>query len=202
MNYYTGNKDVDAEILLKLSDEDLGNACQVNSYVRSICKSEAFWAKKLFNLFERARKITLEVSPNFYKKFNFSSRPINYEKIKKIKEEFGFDTFLEFYKWLKDKFNPNILFLFYNTSIPDSERYKRDYQIEKDKLPDYINFDILVNNIKREILIKIYEERDDGEVEEPDIYLPSIMPGYLKKWRSFEVDDDYFDLMKSLWKYE
>jgi hypothetical protein len=44
---FTGVRDVDVRILADLDDVSLNNACQVNTYVRSICKDERLWIEKI-----------------------------------------------------------------------------------------------------------------------------------------------------------
>ena len=59
----TGNKDVDYEILYKLSDYDLGNVCKVNQYSRDLCRNDNFWMNRtskrfspIFGTFEKLKE--------------------------------------------------------------------------------------------------------------------------------------------------
>lgn len=49
MKGFTGIKDVDMEILLKIDDRYLLNTCLTNKYINNICKDENFWRKRFFN---------------------------------------------------------------------------------------------------------------------------------------------------------
>lgn len=46
MQYLTGNKDVDVDILFKLDYPDIVKLCRVNKYANSLCNSETLWKKK------------------------------------------------------------------------------------------------------------------------------------------------------------
>lgn len=50
---FTGNPNVDMEILGRMDDEDLLNVCQVNKYVNDLCNRESFWANKVLNKYGR-----------------------------------------------------------------------------------------------------------------------------------------------------
>ena len=43
----TGDKNIDIVILNKLSDQDLRQACQIDTLTRSICNNDLFWAHRL-----------------------------------------------------------------------------------------------------------------------------------------------------------
>ena len=44
---FTGVHDIDIGILVNLDDVSLNNACQVNAYVRSLCKDKRLWIEKI-----------------------------------------------------------------------------------------------------------------------------------------------------------
>jgi len=43
---FTGNRDVDINLLVSLSDSDLRRTCQTNKYVSELCKLELLWKKR------------------------------------------------------------------------------------------------------------------------------------------------------------
>ena len=46
-NYgFTGNKDVDTQIMQNLNDTDLAKVCSLNSYTRKLCLDENFWMNR------------------------------------------------------------------------------------------------------------------------------------------------------------
>jgi len=46
---FTGNKDIDKEILLGLDDKDLGSMCNTNTYLANICRLDGFWKSKVIS---------------------------------------------------------------------------------------------------------------------------------------------------------
>lgn len=48
---FTGNKDVDIEILNKIKDEDLADICNTNKYLHDLCQSEDFWNARFRKIF-------------------------------------------------------------------------------------------------------------------------------------------------------
>ena len=73
---FTGNKDVDYEILYRLKDQDLANTCKVNSYLRSLCKNDTFWFNKTIKRF---------------------SEVLGTEEIKYYKKNYGFENWKQYY---------------------------------------------------------------------------------------------------------
>jgi len=49
---FTGNKDVDINILNELDDRDLINFCKTSKYIRTICNNDNFWRIRTFNKFK------------------------------------------------------------------------------------------------------------------------------------------------------
>jgi hypothetical protein len=45
--FLTGDKNIDSDILNRLSDQDLVNACQVNKKADSICTDDSFWLNRI-----------------------------------------------------------------------------------------------------------------------------------------------------------
>lgn len=48
MSAFTGVPELDENILLNLSPNDVFNACSTNWYLKSICNNDIFWQKKVF----------------------------------------------------------------------------------------------------------------------------------------------------------
>jgi len=55
---FTGNRDLDVNLLISLPDEDLLRACQTNKYVSSLCKLEVLWNKKTQKRFGRTTPLS------------------------------------------------------------------------------------------------------------------------------------------------
>lgn len=48
---FTQNKDVDIEILNRLSDKDLISFCSTDRYAGALCKDQGFWQRRVFSSF-------------------------------------------------------------------------------------------------------------------------------------------------------
>ncbi len=55
-SFLTGNKDVDREILQKLSDRDIINSCQSNTYAREKVCDETFFRNLVFDRYPETIK--------------------------------------------------------------------------------------------------------------------------------------------------
>jgi hypothetical protein len=47
MSKLTGDKNLDIDIINRLSDTELGTVCKVNKYVRSLCNDNILWRKRI-----------------------------------------------------------------------------------------------------------------------------------------------------------
>ena len=65
-NKLTGNKDVDIIIINMLNDYELGQVCQANRYVNSICNDEKFWRIRTYEKYGNKLK-AFDVDVNTYK---------------------------------------------------------------------------------------------------------------------------------------
>lgn len=69
MTTISGNKDIDREILLKLSNEDLISACTINRYFFNIVCDDNFFYRKLLFTYPNSLKYFQKNSYNTYKEF-------------------------------------------------------------------------------------------------------------------------------------
>ena len=89
-------------------DKSLAKTCSINSYFKSICDDDAFWIKKLYNIFTSSRESGMSIMKE-YKLTDIEN--ISYNRIKVLKDKFGFNTYRNFYKWLLRNFKfGNIIF--------------------------------------------------------------------------------------------
>ena len=79
MDYITGNKDTDFELLMKLSDHELGVVCQANKKVKAICDNQYFWMKRAIKFYN-----------------------IEENKLNNLKKFLEFTDYKSFYIYLKD----------------------------------------------------------------------------------------------------
>jgi len=49
--FLTGDKNIDSDILNRLSDKDLVNACQVNKKADNVCQDDTFWLNRILTKF-------------------------------------------------------------------------------------------------------------------------------------------------------
>ncbi len=80
MNQITGVKDLDFKILMSLDDKELGNICQANKYINSLCKDNIFWLNRIQLKFGR-----------------------NVEDIKNISRFLKTRNYIKTYIWIKEK---------------------------------------------------------------------------------------------------
>jgi len=82
MERFSGNKDVDREILSKLDDKNLLKACQINKYFWEKVCNEDFFRNRLLNNYPNIRREDIKN----WKEFHL--RAIYY--ISKMKEDYGY----------------------------------------------------------------------------------------------------------------
>ena len=144
-----GNKDVDMEILLKLNDSKIPRVCAVNRYVNQICESDIFWYRKLIDRIEKVKK------DNFSRVKDLLDREVNGEGIREMMKFFGFETPKQLYQYL-NRFQEKSLYLIYFQPDAGDLQVNDNYEIDKNKLPIYINYDQLIYYLRREIIIGNY----------------------------------------------
>jgi len=111
MERFSGNKDVDREILSKLDDRNLLQACQVNKYVWNQVCNEDFFRNRLLKMFPEIKREDIKNWKEFY------LQAIYY--ISKMKEDYGyvytFGDFKEQYKLLKQLITDKNKLLYYSS---------------------------------------------------------------------------------------
>ena len=167
MSKLTGNKDADFLILMELNDRELGVVCQANKYVSSLCKDERFWLNRLL--------------------LNFTSyTPVIARDMKNYLE---FDSWKEFYIWLKQQHN----------DVPDKiikslDKHKKEVIDEtlklfkKVKLSKWINPEEFYKVFKRYAFINAQEDINE-DYTEPVWDESEISRIEWKTYHSFTDDD-------------
>lgn len=192
MNKLTGDKNIDIEIINQLSDRDLSSVCQVNSYVRKLCNDNTLWRKRI--------SLVYKIPP---------------VKMLEIYKYLEFENWKEFYLWLTegldlsiDSYN-NILSLkeyvnillkgFKNINLIDATL---DVVSSVAKFPKWINKVEYIKELKRYILLNLYDEINTGshpvERENDDDY-QYLTGALLKAIRTMEeeflINTDLFPVM-------
>jgi hypothetical protein len=49
---FTGNKNIDMDMMLLLSDHEVGVVCQVNKYAEKLCNDSSFWTKRIIQKYK------------------------------------------------------------------------------------------------------------------------------------------------------
>lgn len=88
IQFLTGIPEVDFNILNNLSDQDLGIACQVNSYTNSLCQDDYLWeirSKSRYNVTKKPTKISwreyYQLLPYYSKEANAISRAVGIDDL-------------------------------------------------------------------------------------------------------------------------
>ena len=69
---FSGNKDVDYEILYKLDDKELGRICQTDQYFRKLCANDTFWMNRTLRRFGRYLG-SVETIKQYLKDYKYTS---------------------------------------------------------------------------------------------------------------------------------
>ena len=199
--YLTGDKNLDAEIIMNLSDDELQVVCKVNKYIAAICESESFWVKRLLKRIqtskENIRKILI-AKMLVAKMFDI---PINVEGLNTMKNIFGFGTMKELNDYL-NLFLPNATYQIYINSKHTSKNEgsiilgsKDFFTIDKEKLPKYINYDELIYEIRRQLQINYFYPDANRMIERPDIDLE--VSGFERTMHdSLKISKVWYDFLK------
>ena len=66
MTQFTGNRDVDYDIMMRLDDRDLLNFCQTDQYVSKLCRNDDFWKRRYKSRFGGVSRPIKTTWRNFY----------------------------------------------------------------------------------------------------------------------------------------
>src|SRR4029077_16375731 len=89
---FTGNRDVDISILLRLDDQRLESVCSVDRYSKSLCDEDRLWTTKLDKLYSGIVSL-LPVNSNYRSIYN-DIRVLNKDQILNWAAENGYDDVL------------------------------------------------------------------------------------------------------------
>ncbi len=77
---FSGNKDVDLMILMKLEEKDLINFCQINKYAKKLCLNEDFWRNRLWKYYGKICIEEEQIYKEFYLKLVYYMDKYRYKK--------------------------------------------------------------------------------------------------------------------------
>ncbi len=132
-DYITGSRDTDFEVLMKLSDHELGIVCKTNKKIRSICANNYFWKRRAIEFYDISESV-----------------------FEKLKNFLDFTDNKSFYIYLKDK---REVLEIYSISTPKYYDYLLN-DLNKLKLPEYMNRLRFLRYIKRKIFESTIEGTD------------------------------------------
>jgi CRISPR/Cas system Type II protein with McrA/HNH and RuvC-like nuclease domain len=171
--YLTGDRNLDTEIILNLKDNELESVCKVNKSIRDICESYIFWYRRI------AKRIEYAKNENFKLYKELKIIPINGEGISEMREYFGFKKLKELNDYLNN-FLPKALYQIYFSSLTKLYDKGEDYKIKKELLPNNINYDELLCDIRKQHVKIRLKPRDYMRLD--DIDIPKDIPGvFLQK---------------------
>jgi hypothetical protein len=169
----TGVRDTDILILMQLEDHELGPVCQVNSYVRSLCKDPNFWYKRII---EKNYK-SMEAIKKFNKRIIKLIPNINGIQIEKIREFFGFKNLQQLSEFL-NKFSIYAIAMINANYDHIDITVNQIYNFDENKLPEYLDKNELIFFLRREITKNVYENIEGRLIKIPKLYLSKKTPGY------------------------
>ena len=187
---FTGIKDTDFLILNQLSDDELGKVCQVNKYARKLCKDETFWLNRIGKNIQYSVDKYFKIYSKYLKGLKRNVDTSLY--IVHARNFFGFKTNIEFYKFLKNlvgKF-PALYFYVFAYSKGHKDLLDHIYTIDKNNLPNWINFDEFIFYLRRKILETFLKAVENKVISSsmPSIFDENIS-GFEKKHESFLISD-------------
>ncbi len=160
MEYITGSRDTDFELLMKLSDHELGRVCQTNKKVRAICNNDYFWklrAIKFYNVEENK----LDKLKNYLEFSDYKSFYIYLKTYKKYLKTFEVDYDTDdFLKIIDVKVFPEYIDIRKFFKDFKRKRFQKSEDIEDEKyiaIEDALNmineqFDVMIGKVMRKIV--------------------------------------------------
>ena len=188
--YFTGNKDIDILLLIKL--EDLKSVCQVNKYFRSLCEDETFWMNRIIHNMRKTCLIIKNTIPEFS---NYDCTKMITE-INVIRDYFGFNTFRELYKYLNPLTKGLQLWIISEIFLhPENiqEDIDKIVSINKNVLPYYIDYDKLIYFIRREY-VKNIKHKGNLAINNLPKDIPGLNVKNSKELHSFTDGGKYIEV--------
>ena len=164
MNKLTGDKNLNFMILMQLNDRELGMVCQVNKYVSEICKDEMFWFNRILLTFKYSPKIA-----------------------KDMKTYLEFDSWKEFYLWLKEQEKTVSNFDLIAKSLEKKQVIDQVLEIfKKIEMSKWINKAEFIKVIKRHAFVNAQEDLN----QEYDTYHDHTDEIDKIEWKTFKSIGD------------
>lgn len=182
----TGVRDVDIEILLRLEDSELPAVCSVNKYVNEICKSDAFWYRRLINRITKVRDENLKRYPKL------GLIEVTGEKIRRMQKFYGFETLKELNNFLNE-LPPQSLYVDYYYHIGRDKNIDTAYKMN-DEIPKWINQEELRYELRRQSSKALYFVDENRIIPYPTLQF-SLTPNPTQIQK---LQREYYDFYKTL----
>ncbi len=160
---FTGIRDIDIEILLKLNDVEICKVFTLNKYFNRLCEDDIFWYQRIINKIEKVKR------DNFSKVKTLKNIEVSAVRIREMQKYFGFDKLKHLNNFL-NKLPINAIYQEYFNFIfhRKDDRINRIYGIDvyTHKFPEYIDRQKLIYELRRNQTINMYRPvNDSGKIE-------------------------------------
>ena len=189
----TGLRETDMLILQQLRDDELNPVCEVNAYLKSICDDPIFWYYRINNKLKPSWDKYLNTAREYFLKTSYTGQ---HEYIKIVKDFYGFKTLKELSAFM-DIVPQDALFLIFNYGNTIDAILKSFYTFNRDELPSYINYDELIEYLRRELAKTVYIKNNARGIYPPILPFTNELPGYsVDRTRTAYKPDVFIDLQK------
>ena len=166
MNGFSGYKDIDFCILMKLTDDEIRIISSVNKYINLLCADVHFWQNRILN---RIRKSYQEIMKSKLIKNNLI---FDVGGLNQMMQYLGFKKLQELSSYLNEFSNERVLPALYMD--PDLISLDQCYNIDRKKIPKFVNYDELIFYLRRRLMKNYYDNRSDKIIITPVINIEGI----------------------------
>ena len=148
---FTGIRDIDTEILLKLNDVEICKVFTLNKYFNQLYEDDTFWYRRIINKIEKMKR------DNFSKVKTLKNITVSSARIREMQKYFGFDKLKHLNNFL-NKLPVNALYQEYFVFDRNKDDViERLYGINAQKFPEYIDRQKLIYELRRNYTIDSYK---------------------------------------------
>ncbi len=148
---FTGIRDIDREILLKLTDIEICKIFTMNKYFNRLCEDDTFWYQRIINKIEKVKR------DNFLKVKTLENITVSAARIREMQKYFGFDKLKDLNNFL-NKFPVNALYQeYFNFDRNIDKGIELLYGINAQIFPEYIDRQKLTYVLRRNYTLDSYK---------------------------------------------
>ena len=183
----TGLRQTDMLILQQLRDDELDPVCEVNAYLKSICDDPIFWYNRINNKMLPGLEHAIK-----YRHLNINDY-LSHNAINKIRQFLGFDSLKEMSRYI-DQIPEKARFQIYVTEAQLEKDIQKGYTINKEELPPYVDYDKLIQYLRRELNRIKNQYTNQQRFSLP--LLPADIPGVNQRLFHLRFTDESFERRK------